>query len=179
MLYILYKFLHLELLMMFRQRNWGTCERRIAARIPHSDFMLIVFIFARKSTKVFVLLHTHSRNSSFQWKLLEQRVLAWVLCQYLKIVTYPRKLEGNTRSKTSIWKSPKVLCSTVDFYKVPRLLHMMYPSYQKEQPSPCTAIESATAVVKSIKCVVFCEPNQPSKSQISRVYKFIDVDPLA
>ena len=147
MLYILYKFLHLELLMMFRQRNWGTCERRIAARIPHSDFMLIVFIFARKSTKVFVLLHTHSRNSSFQWKLLEQRVLAWVLCQYLKIVTYPRKLEGNTRSKTSIWKSPKVLCSTVDFYKVPRLLHttsiynLQLKSYrlQLDHSVPCIA----------------------------------------
>ena len=165
--------------MMFRQRNWGTCERRIATRFPHSDFMLIVFIFARKSTKVFVLLHTHSRNSSFQWKLLNNEFWLGFYASAYNLSLTQENLKEIHALKLPSGSHPKVLCPTVDFYEVPHLPHMMYPSYQKEQPSPCTAIESATAVVKSIKCVVFCEPNQPSKSQISRVYKFIDVDPLA
>ena len=79
MLYILYKFLHLELLMMFRQRNWGTCERRIATRFPHSDYAICFHFRAQKHKGFCALLHSLAKYR-FSEIVAEQRALAWVLC---------------------------------------------------------------------------------------------------
>ena len=90
----------------------------------------------------------------------------------LKIVTYPRKLEGNTRSKTSLWKSPKSLVSdcwflrssTSSSHDVPLVsegiaiaLHCHRVCYRRGQ-------------VNQVRGLL--RVNQPSKSQISRVSSF-------